>query len=96
MFEIPRRNEEVEVFAKQVSSPAKVLEEDEKTGSRRYTYRKTGGDDHYRHALNYFWLASGRIGIAEDDTPEARLMKMLRERQINESYNPLRYGLGLR
>jgi hypothetical protein len=40
------------------------LEEDPETGSREFRYRKLG-EDHYRHALNYLYLASQRIRIAE-------------------------------
>lgn len=60
---LPRRCEEVEEFAKQVTNIAKVLEEDQETGSREYLYRRLGVD-HYAHALNYFILASSKIDIA--------------------------------
>ncbi len=60
---LPRRNEEVEIYAKEMSNIAKVLQEDQETGSREYRYRKLG-EDHYRHATNYFYLASQRIDIA--------------------------------
>jgi hypothetical protein len=53
---IPRRCPEIEEFAEQVCNTAKVLKEDEETGSRKYTYIKLG-PDHYRHALSYFSLA---------------------------------------
>ncbi|MBU2052463.1 phage terminase large subunit family protein [Patescibacteria group bacterium] len=59
-LELPRKDEEVEEFAKEMIATAKVLEEDKKTGSMVYRYRKLG-DDHYRHALNYLLLASVRI-----------------------------------
>jgi len=61
---LPRRSDEVDRFAEQCRSIAKVLEEDPETGSREYRYRKLG-EDHYRHALNYFYLASTRIGLAQ-------------------------------
>ncbi|RPI56229.1 MAG: hypothetical protein EHM49_00835 [Deltaproteobacteria bacterium] len=54
--ELPRRNEVIETYAKQMSNIAKVLEEDKVSGSKIYRYRKLG-DDHYRHATNY-WLMS--------------------------------------
>jgi hypothetical protein len=57
---LPRRCEEVDIFAHQCRNIAKVLEEDPETGSREYRYRKLG-EDHYRHALNYLYLASSKI-----------------------------------
>jgi hypothetical protein len=61
---LPRRCDEVDRFGQQVRNIAKVLEEDPETGSREFRYRKLG-EDHYRHALNYLYLASQRIRIAE-------------------------------
>lgn len=60
---IPRRCDEVDRFAQQARNIAKVLEEDPETGSREYRYRKLG-EDHFRHALNYCYLASTKIDIA--------------------------------
>jgi hypothetical protein len=54
-IEIPRECDEVGEFAKQMCNCAKVLEENEQ-GDRIYRYRKLG-DDHYRNAVNYLWLA---------------------------------------
>lgn len=54
--EIPRRCPEVEVYAEEMCNIAKVLEENEFTGSRAYKYKSLGAD-HYRHATNYFKLA---------------------------------------
>lgn len=56
MLEIPRKSEEVRQYALEMSNIAKVLEEDQVTGSKTYKYRKLG-PDHYRHATNYFYLA---------------------------------------
>jgi len=71
---------------------AKVLQEDPETGSREYRYRKLG-EDHYRHALNYFYLASIKVGIAE--SPED--YKIRRIREITEArgrdWKPLTWGL---
>jgi len=91
---LPRRNEELEIFAKQACNIAKVLEEDQVTGSRQYRYRKLG-EDHYRHALNYLWLASKRIRVYEADTPERALLKILQKQQEAEqgNYDPLTWGL---
>jgi hypothetical protein len=54
--ELPRRCSEIEEFAKQMCNAAKVLEEDEDTGDRIYRYVKLG-DDHYRSAMNYLYMA---------------------------------------
>lgn len=64
VLEIPRRNTEVDQFAREVSNLVKVLDEDEETGLKVYRYKKKG-QDHYRHALNYFTLACERIPIAK-------------------------------
>lgn len=57
-LEIPRKCEEVKVFAKEVCNTAKVLDTNEKTGDRIYRYRPIGDKaEHYRHTLNYLWLA---------------------------------------
>lgn len=63
---IPRINEEMKEFAKQVCGIAKVLEEDRDTGAKTYRYRKVHIHDHYRHALNYCMLASERCGSVSD------------------------------
>ena len=62
---IPRKSDEVEQYAIEMSSIAKVLEEDKETGGRKYRYRKLG-DDHYFHTTGYFTLAAKRIGILKD------------------------------
>ena len=57
-LEIPRKCEEVNIFAKEVCNTAKTLEVDEKTGDRIYRYRPVGDKvEHYRHCLNYLLLA---------------------------------------
>jgi hypothetical protein len=90
---LPRRSDEIDRFVQQIRNIAKVLEEDPETGSREYRYRKLG-EDHYRHALNYCYLASTKIKVVESRAEYERRMyeEMLIERQ-NESYNPLTYGL---
>lgn len=64
-LELPRRNTELDVFAREMCNMAKVLEEDEESGSKVYRYKKLG-PDHYRHALNYCLLASERVGSVSD------------------------------
>ena len=91
-FVLPRRNEEVEVFAKQLCNIAKVLQEDPETGSREYRYRKLG-EDHYRHCLNYLYLALTRIAIVE--SPEDFKIRRIRELtgEKESRFNPLTFGL---
>ena len=87
-LEIPRKCEEVNVFAKEVCNTAKTLEKNEHTGERTYRYREVGvGGDHYRHCLNYLLLA----------------LLNLHDYQIGpepvfaggeqDAYNPLTFGL---
>ena len=57
-LEIPRKCDEVKVFAKECCNTAKTLETNDKTGDRTYRYREVGtGGDHYRHCINYLKLA---------------------------------------
>jgi len=62
---LPRRNAEMDEFVVEMCNTAKVLETDEITGKQVYRYRKLDAD-HYRHAANYFWLASQHINIATE------------------------------
>jgi hypothetical protein len=59
-LELPRRSDELDNYIKHMTGIVKVLQEDDMTGSRVYRYRRIS-DDHYRHATNYFYLASTRI-----------------------------------
>jgi len=60
---IPRICEEVKVFAHQMCMRAKFLETD-KRGNTEYHYKKIGDkQDHYRNALNFFYLACKKVGI---------------------------------
>jgi phosphohistidine swiveling domain-containing protein len=49
---LPRKNPEVELWAKHASNIARKVEENPDTGKRRAVWKKTGAD-HYRHAYNY-------------------------------------------
>ena len=60
-LELPRVDDEVKEFAFEMCQTAKVLEED-KMGGTAYRYKKLGAD-HYRHALNYLYLACDRLPI---------------------------------
>jgi hypothetical protein len=86
--EIPRKCAEVEEFAKQMCNCAKVLEEDPETGDRLFRYKRTGdGNDHYRSAANYLWMALKNLshyqGMSAPGYVKAR----------QDSYDPLTYGL---
>lgn len=63
LLSIPRMCDEIQVFAKEVCNPAKVLEINKKTKQALYRYK--GTEDHYRHALNYYLLAARKIGRAD-------------------------------
>ena len=76
-IELPREDEEVRIYAKQMCNTAKVLIEDEETGKKVYRYRgKLGGPDDYRHSTNYLYLACERIRpvvsvVVPDKVPKA-------------------------
>jgi hypothetical protein len=57
---LPRQTEIVQTFAEHCHNVAKKLEEDEDTGSKRYTYVKLG-PDHFRHAFNYEAIARSML-----------------------------------
>lgn len=87
-LEIPRKCEEVKVFAKEVCNTAKVLETNEKTGDRIYRYRPVGDKiEHYRHTLNYLWLAL--LNLQDYDIQLLGVLPKEKESQ----YNVLRWGL---
>src|SRR5437899_8307523 len=54
---LPRRTPLVELFAHHMAADAKVLEEDEETGAKKYRYVRTG-EDHFSLAFTYAWLAA--------------------------------------
>jgi len=63
MLRLPRLCPEVKEFAKQVCATAKVLETNKRTNTQIYRYRKLG-EDHFRNALNYFYLAASGNKLA--------------------------------
>lgn len=77
-LELPVKNRELEEFAFEMCNIAKKLEDDP-FGGKVYRYRQLGNDisgpDHYRHALNYALLASGRCGIESDNELVERYFK---------------------
>lgn len=67
-LELPRPNAEIEKFVDEMCNVAKVLNTNDETGHREYKYIKVGQKgDHYRHALNYCYLASDRIGLVTNN-----------------------------
>jgi hypothetical protein len=55
---LPRREPIVEEFAQHMACDAKMLEEDEETGIKKYRYIKTKGVNHFSMAFTYAWLAT--------------------------------------
>ena len=84
-IEIPRRCAEVEEFAKQVCNCAKVLEETDQ-GDRVYRYVKLG-DDHYRSAMNYLYMALGDLTQYQGMSTAGYGGEKAKE------WNPLTFGL---
>jgi len=54
---LPRRVPIVELFAQHMAADAKVLEEDDETGTKKYRYVRTG-EDHFSLAFTYAWMAA--------------------------------------
>ncbi|MFH2001839.1 MAG: phage terminase large subunit family protein [Planctomycetota bacterium] len=53
---LPRQTPQIEEFARHMASDAKVLDEDEETGVKRYKYIRTG-PDHFSLAITYAALS---------------------------------------
>jgi hypothetical protein len=83
---LPRRCSEMEEFAKEVTSSAKVIEENE-LGERRYVWHKLG-PDHYFHSLAYCLLASHRVGLASIADPVTRLLRELEQQKQDDRVFP--------
>jgi len=81
---LPRRGDKMTEFARQVCSPFKVLDTNKKTGQKVFRYRKTNVPDHFRHSLNYFYLASDtkRIGVVD----RHRGRKKKKTNRVNNNY----------
>jgi hypothetical protein len=54
---LPRETPIVREFAEHLCCDAKVLDENEETGAKRYRYIRTG-ENHFSMAFTYSWLAS--------------------------------------
>ena len=61
-FIFPRRCPAIDEFAEQLCNAIKILETNKRTGTSVYRYR--GENEHYRNALNYFYLAAAGGKIA--------------------------------
>jgi hypothetical protein len=61
-LKIPRRCPEVELFANHVASMSKMGNRDKQTGALVYDYVGPK-EDHYRHTLNYFYLAAQGVAV---------------------------------
>jgi len=59
---LPRRCSIIEKFAKQMTNDAKVLDEDEETGIKKYRYIRTG-ENHFSMAFTYAWMAISDIAV---------------------------------
>lgn len=57
---LPQRIKILEDFGQHFENTVKVVEEDKKTGSRRYIYKKLG-PDHFRHSHNYAEIALSKM-----------------------------------
>jgi hypothetical protein len=62
---LPRRSDAIQEFARQLCSPFKIEELNQKTKQMIFRYRHTG-PDHFRHCLNYFLLAGNKAGIVKN------------------------------
>jgi hypothetical protein len=72
MLIIPRVCQEVQIFAHQMTQCAKFLETDTK-GNATYWYRKIGDkQDHYRCALNFWYLACKKVGVPKTQRDRQR------------------------
>ena len=47
----------MELFARHMAANAKVLDEDQATGAKKYRYFRTG-EDHFSLAFTYAWMAA--------------------------------------
>ena len=76
---LPARNEEIELYAKQMAAIVKTLEKNQRSGLWFYRYREIDAD-HYRHATNYFYIAFPNLAEAD---PKPRVVKSVAELHID-------------
>lgn len=70
--ELPRIDDEIETFAKQMVNTAKILEDKKAAGNvigKVYRYRKLGAE-HYRNAMNYLMLAAQQAPVMSRSGPQ--------------------------
>ena len=68
-----RAGARVRVFAEQYCEPYKVKKEDLRSNSIIYIYEKGNGNDHYRNAMNYFYLAAMGSRVISPDGQTRKL-----------------------
>jgi hypothetical protein len=59
---LPRRQPIIEEFAEHMTHDAKVLDEDEETGIKKYRYVKLG-TNHYSFAFTYGWMGISDLNV---------------------------------
>ena len=73
MLELPSVCPELKQFALECAATAKVQEVNKRTRTVIFRYRKLGTNpDDYRHALNYFYLATNHLAIVRDGGRHSR------------------------
>ncbi len=66
---LPRRCEEIDEYAYEMTNTVKVLETDERSGLSVYRYRQLSNKpDHYFHATLYFLLATSKVACIKRNT----------------------------
>ena len=78
---LPRQEPVVESFARHMAADAKILDEDEETGAKRFRYIRTG-EDHFSLAFTYAWMA------AEGSGGTWAWLKYMKDRPLNLRENP--------
>ena len=75
---LPRKDDDVILFAKHLHAMARKRETDQDTGSVTHIWKKTG-EDHYRHAFAYCLLALAEVGEYVPPKKEKDWMKQRRQ-----------------
>jgi len=81
-FELPRLNERLEEYIEHMCNLVKAEKTDKQTKVVKYVYMRTG-DDHFRHATNYAWLAATKIGTSEEGISYGKLPSCFRHTRKN-------------
>src|SRR3989442_8520207 len=79
---LPRQTPIIEEFARHMAADAKILDEDEETGAKKYRYIRTGAD-HFSLAFTYAWMAA-----AVDASLRAFFMSLRQRRETHYRDNP--------